>query len=142
MSDKRRLFGVVGAEELHRDIAEAYESQVEHHICPDERVEIEEWTAADNRTFMPPVEDVINFVSESAADEAVTEWWRESHQSVLGSSEVKEAFQKAIDLVASKMTYWMAHKKVASHSVTLDANGEALIDGGYLYRKTESGGPQ
>ena len=47
-------------------------------------------------------------------------------------------FQKALDLWASKVPYWMADQHVASHWITWDADGNPLIDGQRIYTEVPS----
>lgn len=137
MTDEMRLFGAPGAEELYLTIAEAFERQIEPHRDENNPeawpAKIEEWTIADNRQFMPSPGRVLDEIGEIAADEAVTEWWWEALERHLDDEDVKAKVEEALDLLASKVKYWMADRHVATYEITLDADDRPLVDGRPLY---------
>ena len=137
MTDEKRLFGTPGAEYLESTLAAAFERHVEPYYeiagLREKPVELEEWTVADNRSFMPTVAHVIDHVVEYTADNAVIEEWYGRAEQWSAHPEVVEAFQKAVDILADKIDFWMADKHVASHWVTVDADDQILVDGEPLY---------
>lgn len=137
MIDEIRLFGIPGSEYLESSLQDAYERYIDP--CFDEKSEweIEEWTVVDPRSQMPQVEMIAEYVAEWIADDVMFEEAYESWEKALSHPEVVEALGKAFDLAATKVTFWMADKRVATHKVTFDGE-EPLVNGQPLYRKVES----
>lgn len=137
MKGTDRLFGRPWAEILYRDLADAYESTVEGDPALEngEAVIIEEWTVSDNAKLMPSADRVIEEICEIAAMGEISEGWYEAAENG-ADDEVKALIQQAIDLWASKITFWMADKKVYTHFIRLE-DDVVLVDGAPLYRKRD-----
>lgn len=136
-TEERRLFGTSGAEYLESTLAAAYERHVEPYYdltdLREKPVELEEWTVSDNRTLMPPVGYLIEHVVELIADNAVFEEWYDEASNRSADPAVVEAFQNALNVLADKIQFWMADKKVGLHWVTAGEDGTPLIDGEPIY---------
>lgn len=138
MTAPDRLYGVPGAEALYRDIAEAYESQIEP-FCDDHegtRI-IEEWTVLPaGSTFRSPA-DIVDWLCEDAADDAPDGWYdcieHLDHDPVVLAA--AEALRAA--LIERATPYWIADRRVAEHTITWDAEGEPLVNGEPMYVKAK-----
>lgn len=137
MTDEIRLFGIPGSEYLERSLQDAYERHIDPRFGEKPEWEIEEWTVVDPRSQMPQVEMIAEYVAEWMADDAMFEEAYESWEKALSHPEVVEALSKAFDLAATKVTFWVADQRVATHKVTFDGE-EPLVNGQPLYRKVES----
>ena len=133
MSD--HIYGLPDAEVLYDDPVEVWENEIDHWRTEEhDRWTIEKWTTCSNTQFVPDPENIAQTVSEYAADNMGLENGWESWEDAALDKEVLEAFTKAIHLLASKVTYQSADAKIGEHVITLDVNGEPLIDGEALYR--------
>lgn len=143
MSKPDRLYGLPDDEYLELTPEDVYERDIEPHlpaepIRPGKAVEtILEYTVTDNRKLLPSVDGVVTDIIEVAADGPVTEEWYEAAVDATKDEKVVSAFNKALDLLASKIRYWMADTVVAEHELTFDENGQPLLDGEPLYRPTQ-----
>lgn len=141
-STPERLYGLPDAETLYRDLAEAYEVQVEPDLDPDNlpaSVVIEEWTVQPLGSEFPTPDSLIVNACENAADNGGEGLWDcvehlERDPVVLAAA---EAFRAA--LIERMTPYWTAHDMVAEHTITWDADGQPLADGHRLY--TPAPGP-
>lgn len=140
MRDKPdRIYGPPGSEILYASVAEVYERLYDGRADLEQgaRLEIEEWTVIDNREHLFETEEAIYEILHWPMDGGeVTEEWSESALSAAKDPDVVEAFDTALNLLASKIAYWMADKKVNSHWVEL-VDGEVMVNGESLYQKTK-----
>lgn len=138
-----RLFGVPGAENLHDDIAAAYEVQIEPWVDDHDRRPrvIEEFTVHPPEYHVPPASHIVEWLVERIAEDGeVDEGYYEhlqrtveKHPDVLAATEVLRA------TLAALVTYRMADKRVAQHAITWDDAGEPLVNGEPMYvRSTAS----
>jgi len=147
-ADERNLFGLPGAEYMSDDIDEEYEKwaddsgyepsmRAEYENWPDQLV-IDEWTAEPLRHRLPSAERVVEWITEQTCDDIGME---EAYESMCDAStpDIYEAFQAALDLFGKSMVGWrMASKRIASHVITWDAEGEPMLNGERLYRHRRS----
>lgn len=139
-----RLYGVPGAEQLHLDMSDAYELQIDPYF-PDDWEEvwsqtersIEEWTVQPASNHLPTVDVVLDWIIECAAEELIDESWFDHCERAGRLPDVVEAFDEARTLLASKIKYWMADKLVASHMVTWSDPDTPLVNGQPLYHPTK-----
>ena len=132
------LYGEPGDEYMDDDPAGVYERwEIWHDASdPEDRVpfEIEEWTSVPLSNFLPSAKAIIEWVLEVTAEEEVSE---DAWDHLKGLEEVPEilaAFEKARDVLGSKITGWrQAGKLIRTLKVTWDENGEPLLDGQPMY---------
>jgi len=135
MSNAPRLYGVAHSERLQLDIASVYETDIEPYLGDYDQTReyiIEEWTVREQRSLLPSVDRVIEMVLD-ACDE-VTEGWMEDAADRV-DPEVESGFGAALDVLASKIRYLMADRKIGEHRLSFDGRGDPLVDGHPLYRK-------
>jgi hypothetical protein len=128
------MFGLPGAEHVQLDPVSVFESQIDPYIGDDTKGPwtIEEWA-------MKPI-TFGNWAAQNAAEAAVESLYDEIDETAAEqlyqaakTDDVLAAFQKALDLLASKTGYMMCDKKIAEHTLTLDADGEPLLNGERMY---------
>lgn len=134
-----RLFGTSGAEELYFTLAEAYEAQIDPY-CDVEReipYTIEEWTTKSTRDAFPSVDLLVEWVCETTGDD-LTEGAYDAIERAVGD-DLKAEFDKIFDTWASRITYRMADKLVATHVITWFENDLTLplADGKPIYTQHE-----
>jgi hypothetical protein len=135
-----RLYCVPGAEECFDNPGDAYENGIEPYL-PDEREVIEEWSVHSPSHHLPSADRVAEYVYEFASDVEMDENCDEDYQRASLDPDVVAAFQAALDLLASKVTYRMADQLVATHLVTWDEKGRPLLDGEPMWAELDEGGP-
>lgn len=130
MSDDERLFGLPGAEQLHREPAEVWESDIEPHLdeYDQEAWDIEEWTVSAARTHLPSAERVIDWILSTFDD--VDEYGYDAFDNA--SRESESEVESMLEAWASRVTYRMAHTLVATHRLTL-VDEQPFLDGEPLY---------
>jgi hypothetical protein len=136
-ADDVRLWGLPGAEYMHFDYGSLYESEIEPYgefdpPKPDTKVEIEEWSVKPARDHMPSSLGVVEWLQE----------WVEENGEIAGDFDitfdflaVRKAADALLDEAARHVTWRMADKKLATHWVTWDEQGEPLLDGEPMYVK-------
>lgn len=136
MSDQEitRLYGLEHAEVLYRDIDTVWEAELELFADAQSFKPwiVEEWTVHDPKYHFPTAAHVIDQIFEWVDDTGeVSENW----SSGLGphAHEFIDKAEELIDLMASKVTYRMADKRVATHE--LELKGTDLYVNGKLWRK-------
>lgn len=141
------LYGMPHAEEgMQIDPAAVYENEIEPYI-DDDRTDlstrtprvIEEWTTRPASDNLPHIDIVLEWIAECAGDNGGMEGMFESWGNAFAHDYVRTAMQAALNLAASKVSFFIADEKVADHAITWDANGEPLLDGEPLYVKGEVG---
>lgn len=143
-SEARRLYGVPDAEHLFDDPAGAYELQVEPYADEHDRRPrvIEEWTVHPPHYHLPSTHRVIEWLHEWASDQGeLTEDASDHLERSIEHADVHAAAEALLDAVAARMTYWMADRRVAEHTITWDDSGKPLLDGERLYRPVAEGDP-
>ena len=150
MPDLKRLYGLPGAESLGSTLADCYDRwRDDWSDDADEDlaaciVRIEEWTVHPADDHLPHVdlltEWLVKWVAENGeVDENASDCW----ESAARFEDVTLAFAEAMALLASKVTYRMADELVATHVLTHDAAGNALLpDGSPLYTTKVVGADQ
>ena len=140
MVSRDRLFGVPDAENLHFDLASAYESEIEPWIEDGGRAPgvIEEWTVHPPEYHLPSAERIAEDIIENAADDT-TEGYYDATAHIWKEADVLAAAEALRQVIASHITYRMADKKVAEHQITWDDEGEPLVDGQPMYVKSVTG---
>lgn len=134
MTAAERLFGLPGAEQLHREPAEVWESDIEPHIDDDDRDtwDIEEWTVNEARSHLPSAERVVEWILDQACDD-LDEYGFDAFDNASRESEVETMLQAW----ASRVGYRMADKLVTTHRMTL-VDGQPFLNGEPLYVPSES----
>lgn len=143
MTAEERLYGLPYAESMDFDPATVYERAeadvafyTDNGPMPD--IVIEEWTVHPASDHLPHIGRLIDWLVEWVAengeiDEDAFECWESAGR----CEDVTLAFAEAMALLASKVTYRMADKHVATHTVTHDADGNPLLDGEPLYHEAD-----
>jgi hypothetical protein len=135
------LFGLPGAEHMRNDEVDVYEADIDGRTTgnPEEVWIIEEWTCGSVRFGSNTAECMAEDAGEKLCDDLEFD---EDGADAIGRAaahpDVVAAFQEALDLLAKKVNYRMADKKVADHRVTFDADDEPLLDGEPMYRTVEA----
>lgn len=129
-----RLYGQDGAEELYSDLGDAYESDIEQCApdpdpCECESHEILEWTVHPPRYHLQTAESILVRVVGDLDEWTESDDWSEA----IEQPDVLAAMDAVLDLMASKVTYRMADRLVATHQITWDAKGEPLVNGEPMY---------
>ncbi len=139
-----RLYGLVGAERLYRDIADLYESQIDPYWDDDDRREwtVEEWTVLDRIKQVPSGDIIAEWLVECVAEDGM--WTDEAWDRLAPAAKDEEVLAAAENLravVASKLNYDMADELVGTHTISLPddaaegAPANPLFDGEPIYRK-------
>lgn len=115
MNKPDRLYGLEGAEYLEIDIDGVLEKLADDGVTGE--VIIEEWTVTDTRLLLPNSDWILDYVLDHLDE--VTEEWHETAANASVDPEVRTAFDAALNVWASKIRYWMADEKVATHRVTV-----------------------
>lgn len=129
-----RLYGSPGAERLWDDPATVYEEHEDVWI-PGATYSIEEWSVRPQRDFLPSADSVIERLVEGV--EEVDEDGADAWTNASLKPEVVAAFEAALDLLCSKVSYVMAEKLLTVHDLTFDPEGKPLLDGEPLYVKVQ-----
>lgn len=131
------LFGVPHAETLYDDPATVWETDIEDWVgYHDEREwTIEEWTAKGPERYMPAPALIAEQIAEWSADEMGLEGAGDAWDDATKDPNVINEIHRAMTHMASKVAYRIADEKVAEHKVTLDADGQPLLNGQPMYRK-------
>jgi len=135
-SADERLFGIPGAEDMHFDLASAYEAQVDAWFdeprAEDDPWKIEEWTVRPPSSNLPNLDYFIEDLAERAADdsgEGAYDAWLNA-----ADDAVKSAFRVALDLWASKVGYRTGDELVRTYTITWRGpDNEPLADGEPIY---------
>jgi hypothetical protein len=123
-----RLYGTPGAEWLHGSPYDVWESEIDPlRDGDDTEWVIEEWasTGADDRIMGGRV--IVEHVMEHLCDEMVE--GGDAWVNVTEDGAVIAAAEALSALIARRVTYRWAEKKVAEHTITLDPDDEPLLDG-------------
>lgn len=97
-------------------------------------LEIVEWSTAPVGERLLSVDRILETIYDHFADDAEYEDASDDLERQLGKPEVIAAFTAARDLLASKMTFRYADRKLRVLTVTWDENNEPLLDGEPMYR--------
>lgn len=142
MTDQITMFGLPDAEHVQEDPISVYDSQIDPYREEHERGPwiIEEWT-------MKPI-TFGQWAAFNAAETAVENLWDEIDESAAEqlhnaakADDVVAAFQTALDLLASKVSYMMCDRKIASHTLTIDDDGEPVLNGARMRQPTPEDKP-
>ena len=132
-----RLYGVPGSEELHGDIGDAYEMQIEpwldEHDHRPPRV-IEEWSVAPPERQFRAAVDIVDWMLEDAADDSGPDYYDQTEH-LTRDTVVLAAAEALIAALVSRITYRTADKRLAEHEITWDADDEPLLNGVRLYHR-------
>lgn len=143
--NRDRLYGLPFSEAMSFDLESVYE-QADYWTGADderpERVVIEEWTVAEPSDHLPAAAHVLEHLLENWISEEVTEAVWDHWSDAAAHTDVVAAMQTALDLLASKVDGRMASKRVATHIVTFDGEGEPILNGERLYRPVECPGQE
>jgi len=134
-----RLYGNPGAEQMHRTAEDAYEAEIGLDGAldapdPGGTYVIEEWSVRRPRTHAPRTDLILswivdNITDEGEVDEHVSNQWENAAE----DPQVVAAFDAALDLMASKVSYRMADRHLRDLTVTYGTNGDPLLDGEPMY---------
>lgn len=130
------LYGMPHAEDMDWDPQTVYEKYIEDYVDDHDRRprEIEEWTATGADVWLMHTDLIIEHVVEMSSDE-LGDGGYEHLEKAGKSDDVVAAFEAARALMASKVTYLMADKKIKTMTVTWNEEGEPLLDGEPMYVK-------
>lgn len=134
MTSLDRLYGLQGAEELHRTPEGVYEAEIEPHYEPDsdQRVEIEEFDVHPPRHHLPDTELLLEWISEWAEEMGeVSEGF--NIDDAIASAEVKSIADALLDSIGERITYRMANNHLRSLWVTWNDRSEPMLDGEPMY---------
>lgn len=139
MNARPHLFGVVGAEYLHDDIATVVDG-LDPAIYPD-RVEVEEFTQETDAQLVAritPADCIIDHLVENFLDDYAADV--EPPSPFAGDPTKDPALLGLAELLrqalARRVTWRWADQRVATHVVTWDGD-EPLVDGERLYVRRE-----
>lgn len=133
-----RLYGVPHAERLFIDPGAVWEFEIEPFFGDaDDSLEwvVEEWTVMPTERAIPTADDIVEWIEEQARD---GDFYTEDP--FLGGPTNPEVLAAAEALraeVAKCITWFMADKMVAKHSITI-VDGEPMWDGGPMYVEAPS----
>jgi hypothetical protein len=135
-----RLFGVPGSEALWDDLGSAYEQQIEPYLG--DETSRPPWIIEE---VCPPAAhlrsagDLVDWLVEEASGNAGVDGYYDHTEHLNRDAEIVAAAQALIAALASRITYRVADKRLAEHTITWDADGEPLADGERLYRPRPRG---
>jgi len=132
MSTEPRLYGLPDAEELWDDPGAVWESDIQPwYRGGGDTWTIEEWTIRPNAELVGDPQPIAETVAEYASDQMGLEAGWDYWEAASKDPEVLQAFQKAMWLLASKVSYKQADERVAVHVVTLQDGdwGRPLLNG-------------
>lgn len=139
---EKRLYGTPGAEDLHFDLASAYESHIDPWVDTDQGAdgdrtwEIEEWSVAPPVSHLPEASRLLEWIGEWSAESGmVTEDWFEDYQGIEGNETVLEAAETLLCRIGDAITYRMAQQRLRTFTVTWGDQGEPLADGEPIYQQ-------
>lgn len=115
-----RLYSAPGAEYMHFDPHEVLDTLI------DDEVEVEEWTVMPSRWHYPTVSHLLEWLADHETAEG---WWESAYDATL-NPEVIAAADALLETMASKITFRMAHKHVATLKYRWE--GDDFDDGEYV----------
>jgi hypothetical protein len=130
------LFGTPGAEILYDDPASVYEHDIEPWWDPDEDSprQIEEHTSRFAVDGLPSVDDVASWLAETYAEaDMAPDDDGKTADRIADHQGVKVAAHALFEAARAVITYRWAENLVATHTITVDADGQPLCDGEPLY---------
>jgi hypothetical protein len=136
---RERLYGVPDAESLYDDLGSAYERQIEDYVDDHDRRPrvLVEWTVHPPKHHLPHASTIVEWLAERAAEDGgIDEGYSDHIDAIMRAPEVLVAADALLDAIAARITYRMAHEKVAEHVITWDAEGEPLVDGTPMYARS------
>ena len=119
-----RLFGLVGAENLHADPFYAWEMNVPETGEP---LVVEEWTVRAPAEHLPSVAHLLDGIGYQCEDGETDEGWHEDLGDALADPEVVVLAGRLIDAIAERITYRMAGDLVATHIVK-EVDGKLVME--------------
>jgi hypothetical protein len=130
------LFGLPGDEDLESDIQDVWDRWADDNIFEEadgtfthpDYITVEEWSVCPTRSHMQSPESVIEATIEWTLDNDVSDGADESWERAGRDHEVVEAFDRAMDVLASKVHYMQADKKIAEHVIWI-RNGKGFLKG-------------
>lgn len=134
--DDVKLYGVMEAEVMYLDPASVYETDYEPWLDEHDRrpLTIEEWSAIPAAGQLMAVDSILGHIIEMSCEE-----WGEGGidkaERAAQDPEVVAAFEAARAVLASKVDYWLADKRLRTLTVTWDDAGNPLLDGEPMYVK-------
>lgn len=133
----QRLFGIPGAEQMQTELAETYELHIDGEVDEHDRRPriIEEWSVRPPAAHFRSPADIIDWLLEDAADDGGEDFYDQA-QHLTRDPKVLAAAEQLVDLLASRITYFTADTRLAEHTITWDDDGEPLVDGQPLYRRS------
>lgn len=133
----KRLYGEPGAEVMHWNLSDVWESEIEPFLeygSERDSWEIEEWTVAPSRSHLPTVDWVLDHVADYLSDWAeLTEDPFDIFEKVLKSPESEAMVEKWLSWIADKVPAGMAETHLKTFEITLDGDGKPLVNGSPMY---------
>lgn len=137
------LYGLADAEELYRDPAHVWESELEPHLEPGTSGDtvIEQWTVHPPVDHLPAPALIVEWILEWTGDQGeVTDGWPD-HTPPPDDPALVAAAEQLRQAIADRVTYRMGKTVVAQHRLAWgpdddDGDRAPTLDGVPLYRPT------
>ncbi len=134
--DTDRLWGLPGAGDwLRANPAEVWKHEIKPFIHDEDAWAIEEWTVTPNIGFIDTAANILEFVAEMASDDTGCEDCWDAWEAATKHPDVIAATEQLRSVLAAHVAYKVAGQLIATHQITLDADGNPLLDGDPMYRK-------
>lgn len=141
--NEKRLWGTPGADYLHLDAQDAYESQIDGYFDPAEHAdfELEEWSVYETRETFPRAEDAremfAEWLAERAHDGHGGEDYYDDVYEAANRQDLDAKFEELLAAAAEQVTYLCAKELIATHKGTFvrrdDGGWDVLLDGEKFY---------
>lgn len=138
MSIPERMYVLDGNERGHDDCGALYECDIEPDLVEDpgphlKPIEVEEWTVKAGRDLMPRADIIVERIAEDLYEDG-GEFADRAIEAIADDDAVTAAAEKLLDAMARHCSYFLANKRVATHTISWDAQGEPLWNGERMYR--------
>lgn len=139
MNTPERMYLLDGNEHGHDDYGALYESDIEPDLTEDpgphlRPIEVEEWTVKAGRDLMPTADIIVERIADDLYEEG-GEFADRAIESIADDDAVTAAAEQLLDAMARHCHYFLADKRVATHTISWDAEGQPLWNGKRMYRK-------
>lgn len=135
MSAPDRLYGEPHADVLYDDPATVWECCIEgQYDDSDEEWTVEEWTVRPAISTVPSVAWILDMIEDHIAD--CGEFTEDPFPKALRDDADCISLAEGLRFhIATRATWHQADKKVATHTITLGADGKPLLNGEPMYVK-------
>lgn len=139
MTTPERMYLIDGNKRGHDDYVTLYETDIEPNLTEDlgphlRPIEVEEWTVKGGRDLMPSADIIVERITEDLYEEAgdFAGW---AIEAIADDDAVTAAAEKLLDAMARHCHYFLADKRVATHTISWDVGSEPLWNGERMYPK-------